>query len=74
MERVAEAKALIVEMICDECKEGKMAPDGIMLFSDPPQYPHKCEKCGYKTNYLFRYPFHRLVPIEPLREPTENEI
>lgn len=34
MERVAEAKALIVEMICDECKEGKMDPDGIMLFLD----------------------------------------
>lgn len=74
MEKVAEAKAIIVKMICDKCKDGIMEynPKRQELFQV--NYPHICEKCGYEENYPFRYPFHKLVPIEPLREPTENEI
>lgn len=74
MEMVAEAKTIIVEMICDKCERGKMIPTEEMLCSYPPQYPHECEKCGHKTNYPFRYPFHKLIPIEPLREPIGDEI
>lgn len=74
MEMIAEAKTIIVEMICDECKEGKMIPTGVTLCTYPARYPHECEKCGHKTNYYFRYPFHKLVPIEPLRKPIGKEI
>lgn len=74
MERVAEAKTLIVEMICDKCSKGKMIPYGNAVLSTyPAQYPHKCENCGYMNNYPMRYPYHRLVPIEPLRKMKENE-
>lgn len=72
MEMVAEAKVLIVEMVCDKCKQGVMvAYNG---FSSLQYYPHKCDKCGHKESYTCRYPYHKLVPIEPLREPAENEI
>jgi hypothetical protein len=75
MEMVAEAKTLIVEMVCDKCGEGKMIPSGgEILCSNPPLFPHICNKCGNEENYKIRYPFHRLVPIEVLREPVGREI
>ena len=74
-ERVAEVKTLTVEMICDKCGNGRMIRNGnIMLCSNPPQYPHKCNSCGYEENYPFTYPYQKLVPLEPLREPVDNEI
>ncbi len=74
MEMVAEVKTIIVEMVCDKCGEGKMLPSGnVMLSSNPMLYPHRCNKCGYEENYKVQYPFHKLVPIENLREPTGRE-
>lgn len=75
MEMVAETKTLIVEMVCDKCGEGKMIPSGGgILCSNPPLFPHICNKCGNEENYKIRYPCHKLVPIEVLREPVEKEI
>lgn len=75
MEMVAEAKTLIVERVCDVCKEGKMIPSGgAILFSDPIMYPHICNKCGNTENYKVRYPYYKFVPIEVLREPVGREI
>lgn len=46
-----------IKYICDQCKEGEMFPEGnITLTSNPPQYPHKCSKCGYTINLTSRYP------------------
>ena len=68
MEMVAEAKTLVVDMVCDKCGKGRMVPHGnITLTSYPEQYPHKCENCGYTANYDVRYPYHKLVPVGPLR-------
>ena len=75
MEMVAEAKTLIVEMVCDVCGVGKMVPSGGgILCSNPPMFPHICNKCGNSSNYKVRYPYHKLVPIEVLREPVGREI
>lgn len=74
MEMVAEVKTLIVHMMCDKCGKGKMMPHGsIILTAYPEQYLHKCENCGYEENYHMRYPYHKLVPIEPLRKEGEVE-
>lgn len=75
MEKVAEAKVLIAENVCDKCGKGRMRPHGFgELLSYPPQQPHVCENCGHVENYAVVYPYHRLVPVEPLREPTGEEI
>lgn len=47
----------LVEMVCPVCKEGKMEPLGdIVLTTDPPKFPHKCNKCGNGDYYMERYP------------------
>ena len=75
MEMVAESKILVVYQTCDKCGEGIMERDGNEVFASyPPLYPHKCDKCGYKTNYHVSYPYQRIVPIEVLREPVGREI
>lgn len=73
-EKVAECKVLTVEMICDKCHNGIMIPEGYVLTSNPPQYPHKCKNCGYSENYRFQYPYQKVIPLEPLRDATGNEI
>ena len=74
-EVVAYARPIIVDMECDECKNGlmRLTTDNIMLASYPPQYPHKCTNCGHVTNYNCTYPYHKLIPTESLREPLEQE-
>lgn len=45
-----------VELICD-CG-GQMLPTGVILLSDPPQYPHRCNKCGKEeTCWDSKYPY-----------------
>ena len=53
-EIVVEVKTLSVHMKCDKCQNGLMESDGnIVLTSEPPLYPHKCNNCGYMENYPF---------------------
>ena len=33
----------------------------------------KCNNCGYEDNYFVRYPYQKLVPLENLREMTDEE-
>lgn len=72
-EKVAEAKIVVVHMVCDKCENGIMEPGTNILMSNPPLYPHKCDNCGYEQNYQVRYPYQRIVPIEPLREAVGRE-
>lgn len=52
-----ELKAFRVDMICDRCGEGIMeASDNLVLLTDPAQYKHTCNKCGYTTIYSSSYP------------------
>lgn len=74
MEMVAEAKVLIVYQVCEKCSEGLMERNGSPIFAtNPPQYPHKCDKCGYRKSYPISYPYQKLVPIEPPREMVGRE-
>lgn len=74
MEMVSEAKVLIVNQVCDKCGEGIMEYDAESAQMNHIGYPHKCDKCGWKSNYQVRYPCKRIVPIEVLREPVGREI
>jgi hypothetical protein len=57
-EKRLEVKTYLVKKICDKCNEGEMKRDevNIMLATYPPQYVHKCTKCGCKENYFESYP------------------
>jgi uncharacterized Zn finger protein len=62
MERETECKVVTVELECDECG-GTLVFTGTALLSSPPQFPHKCDKCGVVRNVLDRpYPHTRVVP------------
>lgn len=51
-EKRIEVNTYIVRYICDECGEGEMFPTGTCLDSLPPQYPHKCHKCGASKTFI----------------------
>jgi hypothetical protein len=48
---------------CDACGEGNMKPTNMVLTSNPPQYPHVCDKCGATQTFCRTYPYVRYVPI-----------
>lgn len=50
MEHKIEVKTFKVILKCDKCKDGIMKYNGIVLTSNPPLFPHVCNKCGYKQN------------------------
>jgi len=52
----SSVKTFMVSKLCDKCEDGTMSPTGIMLTSNPPQYPHKCKTCGAVANLQERYP------------------
>lgn len=72
-EMVCESKTLIVQMLCDKCEDGIMEFTGEALCTYPSQYIHKCQSCGHTESYFTYYPTKRVIPIEPLRYPTEDE-
>ena len=45
-----------VSYICDECGKGEMRATGVMLTSNPPQFPHKCNSCGVEKVFRAKYP------------------
>lgn len=46
-----------VDYRCDVCNQGNMQIAGsIMLLTQPPQFPHVCDKCGHSATYPERYP------------------
>jgi len=52
-------ETVLVRMMC-ECG-GEMKPTGVCLTSNPPQYPHVCNKCGTNVTYYVTYPEIRYV-------------
>lgn len=49
-----------VDMICDQCREGKMLPTGITInATDPIQYEHVCVSCGDRLFFKETYPNYR---------------
>ena len=50
--------------MCDECDGGEMKGDGIVLTSNPPQYPHTCTDCGARKIFMSSYPHQVTVQQE----------
>lgn len=66
MEVKCEAKLYMVIQKCDKCGVGKMERDGNMvLTSNPPLYPHKCDNCGHKEVYPVTYPYQNVEYLIP---------
>jgi len=47
-EKRTRVSTSMVRLICEKCEGGEMKPTGICLTSNPPQYPHRCDKCGHE--------------------------
>jgi hypothetical protein len=59
-----------IEAGCDKC-DGTLVFDGIVLTSYPPQYPHTCDRCGWRNNLREHYP---TIEYRPLPSPHRSEI
>lgn len=52
-----EVRTFQVDNTCAQCSEGKMRPTGVMFFSNPPLYEHRCTDCDYVMGYRKSYPY-----------------
>ncbi len=59
MEIRKELKTFQVDYKCPKCENGYLRSNGIVLTSDPPQYPHICnnEKCDHSETFKKIYPY-----------------
>ena len=58
-EETKEVKTFMVYYKCDECDDGYMTGTGVMLSSNPAQFPHECngKNCSHKVTFTARqYP------------------
>lgn len=53
----AQIHPIKIDMICPTCGRGYMRPTDVVYPTSPPQYPHKCNKCGYSDVYRISYPY-----------------
>ena len=60
-EEEKEMRTFEVNYLCDECGE-PVTFTGVMLASNPPQYPHVCKACGWGGKFRKHYPHTRLKP------------
>ena len=56
-QEIRKVEVVQVDEKCPTCGTGYMRPTGIVLTSNPPQYPHKCTNCGYEQTYPQKYPY-----------------
>lgn len=59
---IEEVKPFLVIKKCLKCKI-EMKPTGLSLLSSPPQFPHKCPRCGYEENFSKVYPCLEYEPV-----------
>jgi hypothetical protein len=65
-----------VDYRCDSCNEGYYRPNGIVLTSMPPQFPHECSNCGDSKVFTEKYPTVRytledsLLDMESYQQQT----
>jgi hypothetical protein len=59
------ARVVLVDMACDHCSVGRMRFSGVVLTTNPPQYPHTCTSCGTTATYGNTYPHLDYEPTSP---------
>jgi hypothetical protein len=55
----------VVRATC-ECG-GEFEPTGVVLRSYPPQYPHKCNKCGKEEVFRKQFPYYAAEEIDVIK-------
>lgn len=56
MPEIRKVSTNVVDEKCQNCGQGWMRPNGIVLTTNPPQFQHTCTNCGHKQNYTVKYP------------------
>lgn len=56
MEIYSDCKVQLVDYTCDDCNIGTMKYNGIICFTFPEQYEHKCNHCGTIKLFQEKYP------------------
>lgn len=56
---VQRTRPVVVNYRCDFCEQADVEPTGVVLTSDPPQYPHVCPRCKKTVNLKATYPQRR---------------
>ena len=46
-----------VDMVCDDCGDGRMRPTATVLKEYPPKYIHMCDNCCKLGSYDKIYPY-----------------
>jgi transposase-like protein len=63
MIKEVEVKVFEERLYCDKCG-AEMEYSGLILCSDPLQYPYKCPSCGWSTTTLdIKYPNISYKPV-----------
>ena len=60
MEERKEVKPVTVDYKCPNCETGYLRHSGMVLTSNPPQYPHHCnnDECDYAQTFTGKsYPY-----------------
>jgi hypothetical protein len=57
MSEIRDINVKQVDEKCPICGNGWMRPNGIVLTTNPQQFQHKCNICGYEQTYSVRYPY-----------------
>lgn len=76
MEMVCNSKTIIVQQVCDTCNNGVMVYNGNIIedvIASAKMFQHECPVCGYKRTFPNVYPINRVLPVESLREPADDE-
>ena len=63
-EAVFNIKPIGVKRICEHCGEGEMVKDKteLLRLTNPPMFPHVCNKCGGKLSLPKQYPYIEWIP------------
>lgn len=65
MEKEFLVKPIGIKYICDTCNEGEMIPTGENNWlTNPPNFNHKCNKCGKELLLSDKYPIIRYKEID----------
>lgn len=51
-EETKKVEVVTIDKKCPECTDGYMRPTEVCQLSNPPSYPHKCNKCEYKETFV----------------------
>lgn len=56
-EQETKVETVVIDYVCDKCESGIMERSGSAAYlTEPMQFPHKCNKCGFEQTFKEVYP------------------